>query len=202
MLVALISLVVPISPAEASVPGPQRTTVVMFPWQADGKLAPQVHVGPPISGYCWTGAFPPPDDQYAWRCLSGNSILTPCFSPVAGHASEVVCAVSPWYRFAVPVIKLQRPLPLSSGDNGNYWSAWGIQLANKSRCLLANPGTPPVSGGPAAYTCAGGYLANDLNTSSEPWTVFYWSNSAEFGGPASAGNGQVEIVTVAYNGPD
>lgn len=93
VLVALISLVVPISPAEASVPGPQRTTVVMFPWQADGKLAPQVHVGPPISGYCWTGAFPPPDDQYAWRCLSGNSILTPCFSrlPVTRARSCAPC---------------------------------------------------------------------------------------------------------------
>ncbi len=52
---------------------------------------------------------------------------------------------------------------------------WAIQLTNKGRCILANPGSPPISGGPAPYTCANGYLAGYLNTGSEPWTVDYWS---------------------------
>ena len=177
-----------------------RTTVVMFPWQQNGRLVPQVHVSSPLNGYCWEGAFPGPEDEYAWRCIAGNALLTPCYSPPSQGAREVVCAVTPWFAFKVPVIHLERPLPIDLADKGGYWSAWAIQLSNKGRCILANPGSPPISGGPAPYTCANGYSAGYINTGSQPWTVDYWSNSSEFGGPPP--QIRVVAVSVAYNGPD
>jgi hypothetical protein len=108
--------------------------------------------------------------------------------------------VTPWWAFKVALIRLQKPLPMGQADKGGYWSAWALQLSNKGRCILANPGSPPVSGGAAPYTCANGYLAGYLNTGSQPWTVDYWSNSSEFGGPPP--NVRVVTVSVAYNGPD
>ena len=195
-----VAMTVPLNSAVASPLAVARTTVVMFPWQPNGQLAPQVHVGLPLSGYCWVGAFPGPEDEYAWRCLVGNSILTPCYRPLSQRAREVVCAVTPWWAYRVPLIHLQKPLPMGQADKGGYWSAWAIQLTNKGRCILANPGSPPISGGPAPYTCANGYLAGYLNTGSQPWTVDYWSNSSEFGGPPSPV--RVVTVSVAYDGPD
>jgi hypothetical protein len=202
LAVALVGvlLTLPLNSAAASTSAVARTTVVMFPWQQNGQLAPQVHIGPRLSGYCWVGAFPGPEDEYAWRCLVGNSILTPCYSPLSQHVREVVCAVTPWWAFKVPLIRLQKPLPAGQADKGGYWSAWAIQLSNKGRCILANPGSPPISGGAAPYTCGNGYLASDLNPGSQPWTVDYWSNSSEFGGPPS--HLSVVTVSVAYDGPD
>ena len=99
-----VLLTVPLSPVAASPSTVARTTVVTFPWQQNGRLAPQVHVGSALSGHCWVGAFPGPEDEYAWRCLVGNSIITPCYSPLSRRAREVVCAVTPWWAFKVPLI--------------------------------------------------------------------------------------------------
>ena len=120
-----VAMTVPLNSAVASPLAVARTTVVMFPWQPNGQLAPQVHVGLPLSGYCWVGAFPGPEDEYAWRCLVGNSILTPCYSPLSQRAREVVCAVTPWWAYRVPLIHLQRPLPMGQADKGGYWERVG-----------------------------------------------------------------------------
>jgi hypothetical protein len=198
-LPAVAVLMSPVGPAEASPPKVVKTTVVMFPWQLDGRLAPQVHVARRADGYCWTGAFPFIDDRYAWRCMTGNFIQTPCFSPMTAHPSEVVCADSPWDSSHVLLIRLTKPLPWAEANTGGDWTGWALQLSNKGRCILASDThAPPVSGGPAQYQCAGDAWADILTTGSQPWTIWY-GTSPTFGGHASSG--QVS-VTVAYNGPD
>jgi hypothetical protein len=76
-------------------------------------------------------AFPGPQDEYSWRCIVGKSVLTPCYSPLSQREHEVVCAVPPWYAFKVPLIRLQKPVPVGQGDKGGYWSSWALQLSNK-----------------------------------------------------------------------
>ena len=100
--------------------------------QLDARLAPQVHVARRADGYCWTGAFPFIDDRYAWRCMTGNFIQTPCFSPMTAHPSEVVCADSPWDSSHVLLIRLTKPLPWAEANTGGDWTGWALQLSNKA----------------------------------------------------------------------
>jgi hypothetical protein len=200
-LLAGLTLVASLAgPAQAIPLRAAQTTVVMFPWQSDGRLAPQVHVADRRAGMCWVGAFPDINDRYAWRCLTGNFIQTPCFSPMTARPAEVVCdASSPWDSSRALVIQLTKPLPWAEANTGGDWTGWALQLSNKARCILAtDTHSPPVSGGPAPYQCANDAWAGELSTGSQPWTVWY-GTSGTFGGPASSG---VVKVTVAYNGPD
>jgi hypothetical protein len=186
--------------AEAIAQKAAQTTVVMFPWQSDGRLAPQVRVGAKRSGYCWTGAFPDINDRYAWRCFTGNLIQTPCLSPMTAHPAEVVCdASSPWDSSHALMIQLTKPLPWAQANTGGDWTGWALQLRNKARCILATDAhSPPVSGGPAPYQCANDAWAGEPITGSQPWTVWY-GTSGTFGGAESSG---MVNVTVAYDGPD
>ena len=188
------------SPAQARPQEAVRTAIVLFPWTQAGTLAPQVHVTARLSGVCWVGAFPDIDDKYAGRCMTGNYIRTPCFSPMTAQPAEVVCGVgSPWDSSQALLIKLTEPMPRSEANKGGDWTGWALQLGNRARCILAD-GThsPPVSGGPAPSECADDAFAFALDTGSQPWTVWY-GTSATFGGRASSGEVK---VAVAYNGPD
>ncbi len=191
-----------------SVPGPAgaagiaRTVEVLFPWLANGRLAPQVHVARQISGYCWTSSLEA-DDHYAWRCMAHNDIYDPCFSPLGRHVAEVVCNVlSPWDGAGAIVMRLSQPLPTAAAINAPDWTGFALQLANKARCFLREEldHSPPVSGGPSMYVCASDHFAN-IYTGSQPWVAYYWGTSA-FGGPASNDTAHAVNVTVAYDGPD
>lgn len=200
-LLAALTLVPSLAaPSGAITPKAPQTTVVMVPWRSDGRLAPQVHVSEERSGECWTGAFPDLDDRYAWRCLTGNFIENPCFSPITARPAEVVCdASSPWDSSRALLIHLTKPLPWADANTGGDWTGWALQLSNKARCILAT-GThsPPVSGGPAPYQCA-----NDAWATSRARALSRGpcrtGASGTFGGPASSG---LVNVTVAYDGPD
>jgi hypothetical protein len=178
-----------------------KTAVVLFPWQADGRPASQVHVTSHVAGYCWTGAMEM-DDRYAWRCQAHNYIYDPCFAPEGRRVAEVLCnTASPWDGEGALAMSLTKPLPFGYANTAPDWTGFALQLSNKGRCVLRDfDHSPPVSGGPATYVCASDHFA-DLSTNSQPWVAYYWGTS-EFGGPGSANTPHEEAVTVAYDGPD
>ncbi len=129
------------------------------------------------SGYCWTGSNQVPDPN-AYRCFEGNQILDPCFaSPFSKHVTTVACG-DPWT--GVLVLRLTKPLPaVTSGADVYPEAGWLLQLANGSRCQLADGATGSVDGIRVAYECDSRAEAGALNWSGQPWRVEYIAKSAQ-----------------------
>jgi hypothetical protein len=111
----------------------------------------------------------------AWRCITGNIILDPCFDSAARDPNIVVCADSPWAHSAV-LLRLTEPLPVAAGNAG--WEhpelPWALELANRDRCVVASGATFMVAGLRANYACAtGAWVIGEVDRRRPPWSVFY-----------------------------
>jgi hypothetical protein len=164
------------------------------PWTAAGTLSPSFHVlGELSGGSCFTQLSSPniygqttvanasiadPSNQNAWRCTTAQgSIWDPCFAPPGtSNVSQLACAVTPYDQDDVYLLSLSQPLPSSSTGFEPTGGVWPLELAlsNGVDCEVIQ-GTASVPGG--NYGCTSGSASNP-NTSSEPWTVSYWSNGA------------------------
>lgn len=178
-LTALSGIIVltALTPMSASSSLAVTTTVRFFqPYLASG-LSSAATVAGAGSGYCWTGSDQVPDPN-AYRCLKGNEILDPCFaSPFAKHVTTVACG-DPWT--GVFLLRLTKALPVSAPDEEVYPQAgWLLELANGSRCRLADGATGSVDGIRVAYLCGSSTVAGQLLWSSQPWHVEYIGKGAK-----------------------
>jgi hypothetical protein len=164
------------------------TVVTKFtPYSAAGALTASVAAHG--TGRCWTGSIVVPVAG-AYRCLVGNDIADPCFSPPRPSTPvTVACLPDPWS--GARVITLTEPLPVGP-PIGNAARPWAVQLANGARCV-ASTGTVATSHGLALdLLCPGGTAAGGLDTMSPAWRVQY--------GPRSGGQLSPIDVTRAWRG--
>lgn len=150
---------------------PEATDVEFYePWDGD-RLDPSLHIAGTLSGSCFAGSIPV-DDPDAWRCLSGDRILDPCFAPPGDERpSELACG-SPWTE--VTLLRLEEDLPHQAANRALAPSAgWLLQLANGARCSLTQGASGRTDGISIAYLCSSGAAAGPLDWSEEPWTVRY-----------------------------
>jgi hypothetical protein len=159
----------------ASAAGSVRaTTVHHFVAFEGGRLAAGLQATRSASGYCWEGSIADGRSD-AWRCFLGNSILDPCFSRGLSSKPYVVCPAAPWSA-RVTLLRLTKPLPLSSRNKGGRVAAWpwGIVTSNRQRCLMVTGASSRIAGQWISYYCkSGGSLLGKPNRHAPTWTIFF-----------------------------
>lgn len=144
-------------------------------YRADGGLA--VRVADVATGHCWTTSIAVPAAAGAYRCLSGNQILDPCFVPATpSKPLEVACIADPWSEAVVLRLSGALPKPLPGGDGGAR--PWALVLDNGARCVAATGTVPEVHGVNLDYHCRNGRDAGALNTSRTLDTAAYGDSQA------------------------
>lgn len=179
---ALVAVAVMAATLAAAAPtaasGPKTAASVYMPFAANGASR---LTGPTKSGRCFAGSESTPRRD-AWRCMSGNSILDPCFSS-AKAPSFVLCPAAPWSNSGAR-LKLKRALPRSLGNHGALSLSnqpWALELSSGRRCLFAGGATALAEGRRLNYFCTTGGsdgLWGFPDRRSQPWSIL--------SGPASA----------------
>lgn len=138
------------------------------PVNSEGGLA--VSVTRTLRGNCFTTSIVAsrPD---AFRCMSGNAILDPCFM---AEGSDAACPINgPWTNMAV---LLKNAVPNSSAPNkdlGTGGQPWAIQLTNGANCQELSGATTLVAGQRLGYGCTGGAgLYGNVHRSGQVWTIY------------------------------
>jgi hypothetical protein len=161
--------------ATSATPGgpvrPAATQVIAYePWAVNG-LAPGIQVASTVKGSCWisSGVSDRPD---AYRCLTGNNLLDPCFaSQYVSSPGQVACAdPSPE---SVTVINLTKPLPPAALP-GQQPNPWLLDLANGQQCYGFIGSANEVGGMPVRFACSPrANLFGNPQDSNGTWTIFY-----------------------------
>lgn len=108
----------------------------------------------------------------AYRCLSGNAILDPCFpTPRPSRPVEVACIADPWSQAEVLRVTGALPKRQPNGDGGVR--PWALRLGNGARCVAASGMVPQVRGVDLGYHCRNGWDAGALDTTHALATVEY-----------------------------
>ncbi len=172
MLVA--GLVVAALAGAGSARGAATDIVVVKPFGPLGLLD-EYRVARFVRGTCFAGSSATSRRPNAWRCISGNEILDPCFlSPDRQHGF-LACLATPWSKRVIG-LQLTKPLPEGAANPG--WPPrglpWGIVLTSGARCVLGT-GTAAIVGGAAfEYFCTGGGgAAGAPNRRTAQWTISY-----------------------------
>ncbi len=130
---------------------PRTATTTFHAYRADGELA--VQVADVATGTCWTLSIAVAAAG-AYRCITGDEILDPCFAPARPEVPvEVACIADPWSR--AEVLTVSGGLP-KAHPGGRVGRPWAFELANGVRCVAATGTVPEVHGVDLGYHCAGG----------------------------------------------
>jgi len=131
-----------------------------------------------------------------YRCSAGDYLYDPCW-PVMAAKPTVLCLAEPWLH-TVAELRLSSALPALPREHGGSIVPWGVQLANGSRCELAQGAHTAFDGTVLDYGCTSGLaLLRGLNRTRATWTarsvVDTYDKLAD--GPT------VEIATAWYGSP-
>jgi hypothetical protein len=161
----LILLVMAVAGVTAT-PAEAATKVKRFsPWTADGD--PKVRRWFHGSGECARNSRFNSRRQ-AWRCVSGNIALDPCFESPTD--AEVLCVASPWARRGHLLSAVLEP------DNRGRSPAvgpWAIEVAGRRRrCVFVRRPSRRGKRRPS-YRCGrrGPYLFGRANRRRSTWTI-------------------------------
>jgi len=107
----------------------------------------------------------------AWRCVSGNITLDPCF--LSPTDDEVFCVSSPWARRG---FLLGAVLPDSRGRSSAR-APWAMQVG-RARCTFIRRSARSRRRGRPTYRCARGrgFLFGRPNRRRRTWTVRFAPN--------------------------
>ncbi|MCU1655891.1 MAG: hypothetical protein JWO57_547 [Pseudonocardiales bacterium] len=131
------------------------------PYAATGTLV--VPVADHLTGSCWTGSIAVPKAG-VYRCLVGNAIYDPCFTPARQQTPPTVaCLADPWS--SAHIVRLSQPLPASTPATTSDYP-WALELANHAHCVAATGTVPVVAGVSLNYLCGAGMGAGIVR--SEP----------------------------------
>jgi hypothetical protein len=136
------------------------------PWTADGdpKLRRWFHG----SGECTRSSFVNSRPQ-AWRCVSGNIVLDPCFQSPTDE--EVLCVSSPWSRRGHLLSALLDP---DTRGRSSARAPWAMRVG-RARCLFIRRSGRARRRGRPTYRCRSGrnrsYLFGRPNRKRRTWTI-------------------------------
>jgi hypothetical protein len=132
---------------------------------------PVVHVSRTVRGSCFTGSSATVRAD-AWRCLTGNLLLDPCFSS-AKAKGIVLCPTHAW---SSSVLKLKLTSRLPRGDSGKPSSTglpWAVETTSGAKCTIDTGASNVVDHRRANYFCTGrdNWLWGAPSRKSQPWTI-------------------------------
>jgi hypothetical protein len=169
----VVGVAISLTLAAAAGASAAATRVTIFHPFAGGKLAPRLHVTRTLKGYCFAGSSADPRKD-AWRCMSDNLILDPCFSDPK-VVSWVACPElgSPFETKMIR-LALSRALPKTLRNHGvpGRGNPWAVKLADGQICTFLTGATFAYYGERANYGCtAKTFLAGSPNRSGKTWTI-------------------------------
>jgi predicted Ser/Thr protein kinase len=157
------------STKQSTTSSPAATVAKIYnPVNPAGGLA--VSVTRTLRGNCFTTSIVAsrPD---AFRCMSGNAILDPCFMALGRDAA---CPINgPWTNQAV---LLKNAVPNSgtpNKDTGTGGQPWAIQLPDGTNCEELSGATTLVAGQRLGFGCTGGAgLYGNVHRSGAVWMIY------------------------------
>jgi len=145
----------------------ERTTQLGL-FDASGQLAKGHRVAGTRSGSCFASSLAV-DGSDAWRCISGNEILDPCFQPPKGDG-PLACLSDPWG--AVTKLRLTRRLPKATPARPTTPMPWAVETSSGLRCTKLTGASDVIHGQRVNYGCTdGSVLVGDVDDSSKQWTI-------------------------------
>ncbi|HVC80575.1 MAG TPA: hypothetical protein VNL35_08775 [Chloroflexota bacterium] len=150
--------------------------------------------GAPVAGDCGMGESQALDRSDAWRCIVGNEIFDPCFSP-SPHATWVICDVQP----GKPVgIKVTLSKPLATHAPASDKQPWVITLGDGTSCGFISGATFGVGGQRANYQCSKNDWLIGLPITGKVWWAVEARMTGKFGpnGPTAAHVWAVSVASV------
>lgn len=158
----------------AAAPAHAATKIKRFsPWDGDGN--PVVKRYQHGSGEC-SGASHVNARADAWRCVSGNTVLDPCFVTPTEDA-EVFCIATPWAKSGSLLGAV-----LEGVEHGNSPARrpWALQVG-KRRCTYLLPRKAKKGRRRPSYRCGksrkGPFLFGAPSTKKKTWTIRSARNS-------------------------
>jgi hypothetical protein len=154
----------------------ERPNSERFDWEKSASVASTQVIAfqPPqtasrsVTGDCFSSSLAAtrPD---AWRCISGNEILDPCFS-LPGSSSAVVCVRDPRDSNSFATLNLTRPLP-AAAPPGRETHPWFLQLADGTVCNFFTGATGGIGGERLNYGCSDRWDIVGMTQAGTPWTA-------------------------------
>ena len=171
VLLIAISLSAPLAAPQAV----EQTAVrVLAPFNR-GALRPGVQVAGRVPGTCFAASIADQGRPDAWRCMSGNRIMDPCFQGAEGGQAVLACLDDPW-ALRVTVLTPNTELPRAQANKADLRGAlpWALELSNGARCVFLTGATTAVAGMRVNYGCVGGRISvvGDLDRTLPLWRVF------------------------------
>ncbi len=154
-------------------PARNVTRVLVYePWASSG-LAHGIGAHATVTGQCF-GTSLTSGRSDAYRCISGNTLLDPCFSnPGAGAGSGQVACPYP-SPYSVTIIDLTTSLPAAPPGQAGTPSPWLVILANGRRCWSTSGAAGyQVAGLANTFACGGGLNLFGPPRRSTPWTILH-----------------------------
>ncbi|QMU76623.1 hypothetical protein GXW83_13600 [Streptacidiphilus sp. PB12-B1b] len=157
------------APAAATSATPTRV-VVVEPWKG-AEPASDITVTGSASGHCFAPSIASTRHD-AYRCLTGNLIYDPCFSPqTTPPGDQVLCVDGP---SATRFLRVKLTAPLPAGSTGTPQVApFALVLADGQFCLRNSGAERATSSLPLSYACQRGFLFGFPDTSAAGWTIRY-----------------------------
>jgi len=171
----------PSGPTPSGSPGAglTRTDAQVFePFAPDGKVNSVLHVSQTVSGTCFAGSVADARAD-AWRCMSGNTILDPCFQNPLGSAKELGCIRDPT-KPALILLHLKGQLPLDAANTGKGIPGnWVLQLDDGHVCSMITGTSGSIFNKRINYQCNGNLVVvGNLDRSHPVWIATVWKQGA------------------------
>lgn len=174
-VLAFLSLLVATPGALHAQRPPAATVVRVYAAFAPGSIRPGVLVTSRVSGQCFAASLADQAREDAWRCMSGNRIMDPCFQGFEGANPVLACPASPWSARVTLLRSNKEPSRVQANKPGiGSGLPWALELDDGTRCTFLTGATSAVAGMRVNYGCVGGQrsIVGDVDRTSPQWRVF------------------------------
>jgi len=175
---------------------PTSTVVKLYAPFTDmgGTLSIGLVVTDKLTGSCFAASVADPYRADAYRCMSGNRILDPCFVPNP-TGTTLVCVAEPIWNANIIQLSIAGALPAANKESSPSKSLpWALELANGQNCEVFTGATGAIAGLRINYGCNGGQglaVLGDPDRTYPLWTAF-------FKGEKSFSADQVAVLVAWY----
>jgi len=156
-------------------PAAGPTTIRVYAVFGPGALRPGVEVIGRLEGECFAASLADQSRDDAWRCMSHNRILDPCFEGFQGAQAVVACPESPWTSRVTLLVPTKAPAR-DAANQANIGGGlpWALELSGGARCVFLTGATAVVAGMRINYGCVGTphAVVGDVNRLLPQWRVF------------------------------
>lgn len=151
------------------------TVIRLYAPFAPGAVRSGVEVSGRVTGECFAASLADQSRDDAWRCMSANRIMDPCFQGFEASKMVLACPESPWSSRVTLLVPSKEPPRAQANRPGiGHGLPWALELTNGTRCVFLTGATSAVAGMRVNYGCVGGSLSvvGEVDRTLPQWRVF------------------------------